>query len=60
MKDNINIQEIIIDLKAIASYLQARLEKINAVIDSLESLMEDNEDFIAHLEKSSQSIKRTM
>ncbi len=60
MKDNINIQEIIIDLKAIASYLQARLEKINAVIDSLESLMEDNEDFLTHLEKSSQSIKRTM
>ncbi len=60
MKDNINIQEIIIDLKAIASYLQARLEKINAVIDLLESLMEDNEDFLTHLEKSSQSIKRTM
>ena len=60
MKDNINIQEIIIDLKAIASYLQARLEKINAVIDSLESLMEGNEDFLTHLEKSSQSIKRTM
>lgn len=60
MKQNLDIQEVILDLKSISNYLQAKLNKINAVIQSLDSLIEDNEDFISHLISNDSTKKRTI
>lgn len=57
-KETANVQELIVNLKAFTNILRAKIAEINELINSLDVLFEENEDFIQTI-KSEQQTRKT-